>query len=68
MTDDRVWNVLVALMIVVGIICTAGIVGSIHEETHPKYSMQVVTTGDVTWACLNRNGKTVGCDTVEAYK
>lgn len=68
MGDNWVLHVLMALLAVcavLGVVC-CGV--SIHEETHPKYSMLIVSTGDVKWACLQRNGETVGCDTVEEYK
>lgn len=45
-----------------------GIYASWYAVTHPDYGMVTVRTGDVNWVCLTDHGKTIGCDTVEAYK
>lgn len=45
-----------------------GIYASWYAVTHHDYGMKTVRTGDVTWVCLTDHGKTIGCDTVEAYK
>ena len=39
-----------------------------YAGTHHDFQMEMVKTGDVTWACLKHYGEYIGCDTVEEYK
>ncbi len=39
-----------------------------HAGTHHDFQMEMVKTGDVTWACLKDRGAYIGCNTVEEYR
>lgn len=39
-----------------------------YTATHHDFQMEMVKTGDVTWACLKDRGAYIGCNTVEEYK
>lgn len=45
-----------------------GIYASWYAVTHHDFQMEMVKTGDVTWACLKDRGTYIGCNTVEEYK
>lgn len=39
-----------------------------YAGTHHDFQMEMVKTGDVTWACLKDRGAYIGCNTVEEYR
>lgn len=45
-----------------------GMAPNVGEKANTGFQMEMVKTGDVTWACLKHNGEYIGCDTVEKYQ
>lgn len=39
-----------------------------YAGIHHDFQMEMVKTGDVTWACLKDRGAYIGCNTVEEYR
>ena len=68
MDKTRVALAAITCITVVLILFIGGMSPNIDKKTNAGFQMEMVKTGDVTWACLTDHGTTVGCDTVEAYK
>lgn len=62
---DKVKKILiVALVVLMGL----SIYAHWYTATHHDFRMEMVKTGDVTWACLKDRGAYIGCNTVEEYQ
>lgn len=68
MDKTRVALAAITCITVVLILFIAGTSPNIDKKTNAGFQMEMVKTGDVTWACLKHNGEYIGCDTVEEYK
>lgn len=69
---DKVEKILIVAL-VVSLAATLFLMGlSIYAHwytaTHHDFQMEMVKTGDVTWACLKDRGAYIGCNTVEEYQ
>lgn len=67
MNRDRVIIVAIICMTIIFIASTVSPAGS-SGKAGAGFQMETVKTGDVTWACLKRNGEYIGCSTVETVK
>ena len=68
MDKMRVALAAITCITVVLILLISGTSPNIDKKTNAGFQMEMVKTGDVTWACLKHNGEYIGCDTVEEYK
>lgn len=68
MDKTRVALAAISCITVVLILFICGMSSNIDKKTNAGFQMEMVKTGDVTWACLKHNGEYIGCDTVEEYK
>lgn len=68
MDKTRVALAAITCITVVLILFIAGTSPNIGKKTNAGFQMEMVKTGDVTWACLKHDSEYIGCDTVEEYK
>lgn len=68
MDKTRVVLTAITCITVVLILFIGGMSPNVGEKANAGFQMEMVKTGDVTWACLKHNGEYIGCDTVEEYR
>lgn len=68
MDKTRVALAAITCITVVLILFIGGTSPNIDKKTNVGFQMEMVKTGDVTWACLKHYGEYIGCDTVKEYR